>query len=143
MLVSVLLKAKGNKVFTVTPDDTLAAVAAMLHTRGVGAFVVTNRAGGLAGIISERDIIRALAVGGEGVMLKPASDYMTRDVIVAQPSERVEDLLNRMTDRRIRHLPVMDGGHLIGIVSIGDLVKARIAQTEHEAENLKAYITAG
>lgn len=143
MLVNQLLKSKGGQVFTVTPDETLSSIAALLHTRKVGAFIVTDSLGRVVGIISERDIIRAIAQSGAEALTKTVSDIMTRDVICAHMEETVETLLARMTDRRIRHLPVMEGTKLVGIVSIGDLVKSRIAMVEHEAETLKHYILAG
>ncbi|ESQ85512.1 histidine kinase [Asticcacaulis sp. AC460] len=143
MLINQLLNAKGRQVFTVTPDDTLSSVAALLYTRKVGAFVVTDRVDRVIGIISERDIIRAIAQSGAESLTQPVNKFMTKDVVSAHLGETVETLLTRMTDRRIRHLPVMEGARLVGIISIGDLVKARIAASEHEAETLKAYITAG
>jgi CBS domain-containing protein len=143
MLVNQLLNAKGRQVFTVAPEDSLASIAALLHSRKVGAFIVTDRVGRVVGVMSERDIIRAVAVDGPEALSRPTSDYMTRDVIFASHGETVDVLLERMTDRRIRHLPVMDGARLVGIVSIGDLVKNKIAEAEHEAHTLKAYITAG
>lgn len=143
MLVSQLLSTKGRQVFTVMPDERLSSIAALLHTRRVGAFVVNDRAGHVVGIISERDIIRAIATHGAASLDQTVGDFMTPDVIFANLHETVEALLNRMTDRRIRHLPVMEGVRLAGIVSIGDLVKARIAVTEHEAQTLRDYITAG
>lgn len=143
MLINQLLNTKGRQVFTVTPDDTLSSVAALLYTRKVGAFVVTDRVDRVVGIISERDIIRAIAQTGHDSLSQPVNKFMSKDVVSAHLGETVETLLSRMTDRRIRHLPVMEGARLVGIVSIGDLVKARIAATEHEAQTLKAYITAG
>ncbi|MDV6332962.1 CBS domain-containing protein [Asticcacaulis sp. 201] len=143
MLINQLLNAKGREVYTVTPDDSLSSVAALLYTRKVGAFVVTDGNDRVAGIVSERDIIRAIATSGAQALGQPVSNIMTREVFSALLGETVDALLGRMTDRRIRHLPVMDGDRLVGIVSIGDLVKAKIAATEHEAQTLKAYITAG
>lgn len=143
MLVNQLLNAKGRQVFTVSPDDSLASIASLLHSRKVGAFIVTDRVGRVVGVVSERDIIRAVAVDGPDALSRPTSDYMTHDVIFASHGETIEVLLERMTDRRIRHLPVMDGARLVGIVSIGDLVKSKIAEAEYEAHTLKAYITAG
>ncbi len=142
MLVSQVLKTKGDLVFTASPNDTIAAVAAILHVRKVGAMVVTGADRQVIGIVSERDIVRVVAErGGEGLSL-PVSDCMTRDVILATPSETVDSLMERMTDRRIRHLPVCVEGRLVGIISIGDLVKTKIAETEAEAEGLRAYISA-
>jgi CBS domain-containing protein len=143
MLIKQLLNAKGDRVYTVNPDETLSAIAALLHTRRVGAFVVTNDQDEVVGIISERDLVRAVAVQGEAAMKLPVRDIMTRDVIYAVPGETLDTLLGRMTDRRIRHLPVIESGRLAGIVSIGDLVKAKIAVAEAEAQTLKAYIAAG
>ena len=142
MLVSQILKTKGDMVFTAAPTDSVAAVAALLQARKVGAMVVLNEARDVIGIVSERDIVRIVAEkGGDGLGL-PITGCMTHDVIFAEPQETVDSLLSRMTDRRIRHLPVCQRGRLIGIVSIGDLVKSKIAETEAEAEGLKAYISA-
>jgi len=142
MLVSGILKDKGDMVFTAAPADTVAAVATMLHARRVGAVVVVVGDREVAGIVSERDIVRVVAELGAGALDRPVSDCMTRDVIFAEPNETTDSLLARMTDRRIRHLPVCVDRHLIGIISIGDLVKSKIAETVAEAEGLRAYITA-
>jgi CBS domain-containing protein len=96
--------------------------------------------GEVAGIISERDIVRGLAQEGAEALRRPVSAFMSRDVVFALPSETVDDLLTRMTDRRIRHLPVCEDRTLLGLVSIGDLVKTKIAESEAEAEHLRAYI---
>ena len=141
MFLSQVLKSKGDLVFTAQPGDTIAAVAALLHSRRVGAMVVVDEAHNVIGIVSERDIVRIVAEeGGEG--WKPVSACMTRDVIFADPGETVDILLERMTDRRMRHLPVCRDRKLVGIISIGDLVKSKIAETEAEAEGLRAYISA-
>ena len=142
MLVSQILKQKGDVVFTASPGETVAAAAALLHARKVGAMVVVDEGQDIVGIVSERDIIRVLAEQGAEALKLTVGDCMTRDVIFADPQETVDLLLNRMTDRRIRHLPVCRDGRLAGIVSIGDLVKSKIAETVAEAEGLKAYISA-
>ena len=143
MLVSQILKHKGDMVFTASPTDSVAAVAALLQARRVGAMVVLDQDHDVAGIVSERDIVRIVAeLGAEGLS-RPIAECMTRDVVFADPAENVDELLERMTDRRIRHLPVCERGKLLGIVSIGDLVKTKIAETEAEARSLKEYITAG
>lgn len=142
MLVSTILRDKGDMVFTASPNDTVAQVAAMLHQRRVGAMVVVEGDRAVAGIVSERDIVRVVVEEGAAGLDQPVSSCMTRDVIFAQPNETVDSLLTRMTDRRIRHLPVCVDEHLIGIISIGDLVKSKIAETVAEAENLRAYISA-
>jgi CBS domain-containing protein len=142
MLVSQILKTKGDLVFTASPEETLGAVCALLHSRRVGAMVVTV-ADRVVGIVSERDIVRAMAEEGAQALTKPVSTCMTREVIFADPTETIDALLARMTDRRLRHLPVVDRERLVGIVSIGDLVKWKITEVEAEADGLKAYIAAG
>ena len=141
MLISQVLKEKGDMVFTVSPGDSVAAAAALLHARKVGAMVVLDQRREVAGIVSERDIVRVVADQGPDGLARPVSACMTREVVFADPGETVDQLLGRMTDRRIRHLPVLKDGKLVGIVSIGDLVKRKIAETEAEAERLKAYIS--
>lgn len=144
MLISQILKLKGDTVFTVSPEDSVARAASLLDQRRVGALVVLNPDGKVAGIVSERDIIRIVARRGAEALEGAVSTCMTVDVIYADPGEAVDTLLGRMTDRRIRHLPVCTSvGKLLGIVSIGDLVKSKIAETEAEARSLKEYITAG
>ena len=142
MLVSQILKEKGDLVFTASPTDSIAAVAALLVARRVGAMVVLEGDQTVAGIVSERDIVRVVAEEGGAALSHPISTCMTRDVVFAAPNETVDQLMSRMTDRRVRHLPVLREGRLVGIVSIGDLVKRKIAETEAEAETLKAYISA-
>jgi CBS domain-containing protein len=143
MLVSQILKDKGDLVFTASPRETVAAAAALLHSRRVGALVIVDDQDMVTGILSERDIVRVVAERGPVGLGEPLSSCMSRDVVFASPTETVHSLLERMTDRRIRHLPVLKDGRLAGLVSIGDLVKSKIAETEAEAENLKAYISAG
>jgi len=141
MLVSQILRTKGDTVFTVGPSQTVAEVAALLNSRRVGALVVLD-ADRVVGIVSERDIVRALAEAGPRALQHPVADFMTPDVLYAEPAESVDSLLSRMTDRRIRHLPVCRNERLVGIVSIGDLVKSKISEVEAEADGLKAYIAA-
>ena len=142
MLVSQILKAKGDLVFTATPNETVSAICALLHSRRVGAMIIME-GDRVAGIVSERDVVRVMAEQGASALQQPVSSCMTRDVVFATPSETVNSLLSRMTDRRLRHLPVCEGERLIGIVSIGDLVKHKISEVEAEADGLKAYIAAG
>lgn len=143
MLIAQLLKGKGDLVFTISPDETLAVAAAQLVERRVGALVVLGAGDQVVGILSERDLVRLMVERGASALQAPVSDCMTAEVIFAEPSETVDALLARMTDRRIRHLPVCRDRRLVGIVSIGDLVKRKIAEAEEEAEGLKAYIAAG
>lgn len=141
MLVSQILKTKGDAVFTIKPTETVGAVAELLHSRRVGALVVLADEK-VAGIVSERDIVRALATHGAPALKKPVSEFMTANVLYAEPGETVDSALARMTDRRIRHLPICKSERLVGIVSIGDLVKWKISEVEAEADGLKAYIAA-
>lgn len=142
MLVSQILKAKGDLVFTATPNETVSAICALLHSRRVGAMIIME-GDRVAGIVSERDVVRVMAEQGPSALQQPVSNCMTRDVVFATPDETVNSLLTRMTDRRMRHLPVCENERLIGIVSIGDLVKHKISEVEAEADGLKAYIAAG
>jgi CBS domain-containing protein len=141
MLVSQILKAKGDTVFTATPGETLGALAAMLNSRRVGAMVVLDQ-DRVVGIVSERDVIRAVAEAGAEALGRAVADFMTKDVVFADPGDRIDQLLAQMTDRRIRHLPVCKDERLVGIVSIGDLVKSKIGEVEAEADGLRAYIAA-
>jgi len=142
MRVSQILRTKGDVVFTAIPHDTVDAICALLHARRVGAMVIMD-GDRLAGIVSERDIVRALATEGAVALLRPISAVMTTEVYLADPDDDVDALLEIMTDRRIRHLPVCHLGKLLGIVSIGDLVKSKMTEVEAEADGLKAYIAAG
>jgi CBS domain-containing protein len=142
MRVSQILSAKGDAVFTATPKDTVDAICALLHVRRIGAMVILD-GDRIAGIVSERDIVRALAQEGATALTRPVSGIMTPEVHLAGPDDSVDELLEIMTDRRIRHLPVWHTGKLLGIVSIGDLVKSKISEVEAEADGLKAYIAAG
>jgi CBS domain-containing protein len=142
MLVSQILKAKGDLVFTATPHETVGAVAALLHSRRVGALVVLDNEE-VVGIFSERDLVRAVAEQGAGALQRPVEAFMTVDVLFAEPGETVDILMTRMTDRRVRHLPVCQDAKLLGVISIGDLVKHKISEVEAEASGLKAYIATG
>jgi CBS domain-containing protein len=142
MLVSQIIREKGDLVFTISPDESVERAAALLDERKVGAMVVVDASGAVAGIVSERDVVRVVASRGAAGLQEPVSACMTREVIFSAPTETVDSLMARMTDRRVRHLPVLADGKLAGIVSIGDLVKRKIAETEAEAETLKAYIAA-
>jgi CBS domain-containing protein len=141
MLIAHVLRDKGAAVHTLTDEASLEHAAKELSSRKVGALVVLDLEGALVGVISERDIVREVARHGAEAMQTKVSGVMTRAVITAGIDESIDDCLARMTDRRIRHLPVVEGGRLAGIVSIGDLVKHRIAAVEAEAAAMQAYIT--
>jgi len=143
VLVSQILKDKGDLVFTASPQETVGAAAALLHSRRVGAMVIVDADEAVVGILSERDIVRVIAREGASALTKPITACMSSEVIFAHPEESVDALLERMSDRRIRHLPVVRSGRLAGIISIGDLVKYKIDEAQAEADGLKAYISAG
>ena len=142
MFVAEILKTKGNAVFSIAPGRTVAEACAELESRRVGALVVCD-GDRVAGVFSERDVVRALASDGARALDRPVSDYMTEKVIFAEPREQIGVLMTRMTDRRIRHLPVMSDQRLVGVISIGDVVKQQIAEHAQEAESLRTYIAAG
>ncbi|ROO84201.1 CBS domain protein [Actinocorallia herbida] len=139
MRISDILRRKGHQVATVTPDTTVRDLLAVLAERNIGAVVVV--AGGeIAGIASERDVVRRLHERGTGLLADPVDSIMTREVRTCAPSDHIEWLRPVMTEHRIRHVPVVDEGRLVGIVSIGDVVKSAIDQLETEREALVAYV---
>lgn len=140
MLIAHVLREKGATVHTLPADATFEEAARELDRRKVGALVVVDERGGIVGVFSERDLAREIARRGGACLGERAGSAMTRDVITVRPDETIDEGLARMTDRRVRHLPVVDGGKLVGIVSIGDLVKHRIAAVEAEAAAMQAYI---
>ncbi|TDH62845.1 CBS domain-containing protein [Dankookia rubra] len=142
MIIGSILKGKGTEVVSVRPDDTVLAVARTLGEHRIGAALVRDAAGAMLGIISERDIVRGMAAHGPGTTGLKADQFMTRDLVTVTPQTLVIQALGLMTQKRVRHLPVLEGERLAGLVSIGDLVKARIEEAEQEAEELKAYVTA-
>lgn len=142
MLVAEILKDKGDVVYSIAPQITVGAACAELDSRRVGALIVCD-ADRVVGVFSERDVVKAVAAKGVAALAEPVSAYMSADVVFAEPSETVEVLMGRMTDRRIRHLPVLRGARLAGVISIGDVVKCQIAEATHEAASLRSYISAG
>lgn len=142
MRVVNILREKGEAVFTAPDSVTMREACRILAEKRVGAIVVVDAAGAAEGILSERDVIRALGEVGDSALDAPISAYMTREVVSCCYQDTVDGLMTVMTNRRIRHIPVIEEGRLRGLVSIGDVVKRRIAETELEAEALKAYIAA-
>lgn len=140
MSVSTILGGKGRAVVTVGPKDKVETVVKLLAEKKIGAIVVVSPAGQIMGIVSERDIVRHLASDGAGMMAMPVESVMTKNVRTAREQDTEVDLMALMTDHRIRHLPVVTNGKLVGMVSIGDVVKHRIAMIERETEDIKAYI---
>jgi CBS domain-containing protein len=143
MFVSDILSQKGGLVFTVTPGTSVAQLSQQLSARRIGSMLVLDGEGGVAGIVSERDLVRALASHGAKAMELEARQVMTRDVVTCDPDDSIDQVMQTMTQGRFRHLPVVRHGELLGLVSIGDVVKARLEEAEHETEALKAYIVAG
>jgi CBS domain-containing protein len=143
MNVAAILKHKGRAVATIPPTLTLVEAVGRLAHRRIGALVVVDGRGGIAGIISERDIVRALAEAGPACLNRPVAETMTRQVVTCQESDTLDELMSMMTARRFRHIPVVADGDLVGIVSIGDVVKHHVAEIEMEATAMRAYITHG
>jgi len=143
MTVNAILKAKGDDVFVLGPDESVEAAAALLTTRRIGALLVMGPEGQILGILSERDIVRGIAEQGAAVLARPVRVLMTGEVLRCARGDTVADIMTLMTARRIRHLPVVENGRLVGVVSIGDVVKIHVAEKELEAESLRRYITAG
>ena len=143
MFVSDILGTKGGLVYTISPATSVAQAAAQLSTRRIGSLVVVDKHGDVAGIVSERDIVRALALFGDLALDRDVGEIMTRDVVTCDPDDSIDEIMAAMTRGRFRHVPVVKHGELYGLVSIGDVVKARLEEQAHEAEALRAYIVAG
>lgn len=144
MNIGQILKTKpAAGVATARPDDTIEEIAARLAQKKIGAIVIVGDGGQVAGIISERDIIRMIAKHGTKALALPASDGMTREVITCSRACTIEDIMGMMTKGRFRHLPVIDDGALIGIVSIGDVVKHYTAEVELEVTAMRGYLATG
>ncbi len=141
MKVESILEAKGRDILTIPSDAKVAEAARMLKEHRIGALVVSDDGSTAAGILSERDIVHAMVDHGAAVQDLPVSDLMTREVVTCAPDDAIVDLMTQMTERRIRHLPVVEGGVLCGMVSIGDVVKNRIAEVETEASAMREFIT--
>ncbi len=143
MNVATILKAKGRSVTTARPDATLQDVISKLAARKIGAIVVVGENGAVNGIISERDVIRAIAERGVAALEMPASRFMTRDVITCSETSLVDETMEMMTAGRFRHLPVVEDGSLVGIISIGDVVKNHVATVEMEVSAMRGYLATG
>jgi CBS domain-containing protein len=141
MSVAAILKQKGRAVATARPTMTLMEIANKLAAKRIGAIVIVGARGEVAGIISERDIIRALSVVGPDCLTQPVSQSMTNKVVTCQETDTLDELMAMMTARRFRHLPVMADDMLVGIISIGDLVKHHVAELKMEATAMRGYIT--
>ncbi|HMG31130.1 MAG TPA: CBS domain-containing protein [Jiangellaceae bacterium] len=141
MRISDVIRAKGGAVVTVEPQMDVRTLLGVLAEHGIGAAVVSGDGSSVDGIVSERDIVRALAARGATVISEPVSAIMTGDVKTCAPDAPVVDLMRTMTEGRFRHVPVVTDGRLVGIVSIGDIVKNRVGELESERDSLSRYIT--
>ena len=141
MNVQSILSAKGSVVVTIAPSATLAEATALLREKGFGALVASTDGSTIDGIISERDIVRALATEGTATLERDVASCMSKEVFTCQPNDSIDALMAMMTDRRIRHLPTVDAdGKLTGMISIGDVVKFRLGELERENDQLHDYI---
>ena len=142
MRVSNLLATKGHEVATISQERSVSDAVQMLKERRIGALIVTGADAPLAGIFSERDVVRALAESGAAALDLRVADLMSSEVTTCDESTSVTDLMGLMTAKRIRHVPVVHEGQLVGMVSIGDVVKARFDELEHEKQDLLDYVSA-
>jgi len=140
MNVHTILRNKGKSVVTIHPDATIERAVGVLRQRGIGALVVSDDGENVTGILSERDIVDALGRYGSELLAVSVAEVMTCPVVTCAPEDSVAELMAEMTSRRIRHFPVVEDGRLIGIVSIGDLVKNRLDQIEYEAHSMREFI---
>jgi CBS domain-containing protein len=143
MTVAAILAEKGREVVTIGPEETVAEAAELLAEKRIGAAVVTDRNGRILGIASERDIVAALAKHGADALRREIRSIMTSKVVTCQERDTMDAVMGRMTRGRFRHLPVVEDGRMVGVISIGDVVKRRIEAVEREAEELRVYIAAG
>ncbi len=140
MNVKTILATKGSDVVTIEPTADLSAAAKLLSARRIGALVIRGAGGRLSGILSERDIVRALAEHGASALALPVAQAMTRNVMTCSESDTVAGIMEQMTAGKFRHIPVVNDGRLVGLVSIGDVVKQRVDEIERESEALRDYI---
>lgn len=142
MQVSKILRNKGSEVYTIAPDATIETAVQRLRDAGIGALVVSRDGKSVDGIVSERDFVHGLADEGAGLLNASVSSVMTQDVMTCRLDDTSEYLLGQMTERRVRHVPVVENGELCGMISIGDAVKSRLDEVLHEADALREYISA-
>jgi CBS domain-containing protein len=140
MTVAMILKSKGSHVETVRPDASLQDIVERLAKRRIGAVLVTSLSGDILGIVSERDVVFALGNGGGIALQRRAEEVMTKNLVTCTREDRAEELMEMMTKGRFRHVPVVEDGRLLGIVSIGDVVKRRIEDTDSERAAMRDYI---
>lgn len=142
MIVNSLLRHKGREVVSLKHTDTVRSAAKLLAENRIGACLVLSDDGGIEGVLSERDIVRLIGTGN-GDLDQPVGRIMTRNVITCTPDDSIESIMSLMTENRIRHLPVMEGSDLAGIISIGDVVRHRLSEMESESQAMREYIASG
>lgn len=140
MIVKQILAAKGGDIVNIEPTATLTAAITLLAERRIGALLVLGADRRIVGILSERDIVRVLAERGPSVLHEPVGQFMTRNVTTCSEDETISNIMELMTTGKFRHLPVVDQGRVVGLISIGDVVKHRVQEIEHESEALQDYI---
>jgi CBS domain-containing protein len=140
MTVNIILAGKGREIVTIEPNASLASAVALLAEKRIGAVLILGVGGRIAGILSERDIVRTLAERGAAALAEPVSQSMTRKVSTCTPDEPVGNIMERMTEGKFRHLPVVDQGEVVGIISIGDVVKHRLHEMERDSMLMRDYI---
>jgi CBS domain-containing protein len=138
--VATILEQKGRAIYSVKPEAEVVEAVALLKAHRIGAVVVIGADGGLVGILSERDVVRRLGDAGPHVLTLPVSELMTANPVTCQSEERLIEMMHRMTEGRFRHLPVVDDGRLVGLITIGDVVKHRLLELEYEALKMKQMI---
>lgn len=143
MTIAHLLQGKPQRMITVGPEQTLHQAAEVLGRERIGALLVLKPNGDIAGILSERDIVRAIGAKGQEVLERPVAELMTKDVVCCSPDDTIDSAMALMTQRRFRHLPVRQGGRIIAMISIGDVVKKKVEDAEAETRQLKEYIARG
>jgi CBS domain-containing protein len=140
MNVKAILAAKGGDVVTIEPSADLAAAAKLLHKHRIGAVLIKGAGGRISGILSERDIVRVLAEHGPDALTHQVGQVMTRNVETCGEDDTISSIMETMTTRKFRHMPVVAKGQLVGVVSIGDVVKQRVGEIENESEAMRDYI---
>jgi CBS domain-containing protein len=143
MNVATILGEKGHEVVTASSEASLLDIATILREHSIGCIVVSDGKDGIAGIVSERDLVRAIANSGADILTSPVSRSMTKKVITCSRSDTIHTIMAAMTDGRFRHMPVVEEGKLVGLISIGDVVRLRIAEAELEAAAMRDYIATG
>ncbi|MTH99412.1 CBS domain-containing protein [Roseibium sp. RKSG952] len=141
MSVAAILNSKGRDVIAERGETLLGDVCKVLGKNRIGAILVTDPEGHIEGIISERDIVRAIGESGTAALSEPVSRFMTSKVVTCAEADSINEVMAKMTAGRFRHVPVLEDGKVAGVISIGDVVKHKIAQVEHEAEQMRQYIT--